>query len=695
MDQPVARIDVVRDTYFGISIEDPYRWMEDWQSEDAQSWIKEQAAYTRAYLDALPEREKLLERIAELGDANANLSYFQVAGERTFYLRRDIGESMPKLMVRIESTGPEKVLFDPNKISGEAQTAIDWYFPSRDGNYVAYGISQGGSENSVLHVLEVESGEVLDLAISRTYFTHVDWLEDNRSFVYLRFPELPVDAPLTERYRNSKTYLHRLGSDPERDPVVFGQEVSVGIEFAPDDYPQIITSSTSDWMLGVIPHGDLREISIYAALRKMLSDPANCKWTKIADVDDAVTEYAFISDTIYLKTHKDAPRYKVIATSLEHPDLAHATVIVPESDVVIEDIRIAGEYLLTADLDGGIGRLRRVKLSSGQAEHLRLPFDGTIREWANEAASPEVLVLMTSWTVSPRLYRYDTASGELADTGWYPQSPVDFSEVESHEVKVPAKDGTLIPLSIIHKKGLKLDGKNPTILEGYGSYGIVMHPLFAPQMLAWYERGGILAVAHIRGGGEYGKQWHLAGQKLNKQNTIDDFIACAEYLIELRYTSPARLAGEGGSAGGIPTGGALVRRPDLWAVMVMQVPAVNALRSEFTENGPPNVFEFGSVTTEDGFRGLQIMDAYSKVKDGVKYPAVLLTTGLNDPRVVVWQPAKMAARLQAATASDKPILLRVEFQAGHGMGSTKEQFDEELADELAFLLQQMNLGETR
>jgi prolyl oligopeptidase len=395
MNQPVARIDVVRDTYFGTTIEDPYRWMEDWQSEEFQSWIKAQAAYTRAYLDALPEREALLARIAELGDASANLSYFQVAGGHTFYLKRDIGESLPKLMVRIGATEPEKVLFDPNRITGEAQTAIDWYFPSQDGNYVAYGISQGGSENSVLHVLEVESGKILDLAISRTYFTHVNWLEDNRSFVYLRFPELSADAPSTERYRNGKSYLHRLGSDPEQDSVVFGQGVSAGIEFAPDDYPQIITSSTSDWMLGVIPHGDLREISIYAAPGAMLSDPANCRWTKIAGVEDAVTEYAFIGDTIYLKMHKDAPRYKVIATSLEHPDLARATVIVPESEVVIEDIRMAGEYLLTADLDGGIGRMRRVKLSSSQPEDIQLPFDGTIREWTGEATSPEVLVLLT------------------------------------------------------------------------------------------------------------------------------------------------------------------------------------------------------------------------------------------------------------------------------------------------------------
>lgn len=689
MNQPVARREVVRDTYFGTTIEDPYRWMEDRQSEEFQSWIRAQAAYTRAYLDRLPERQAWLSRIAQLRADSPYLYDFQAAGGRTFYLKRDVGGNLPKLMVRLAPTGAEKTLLDPGTIEGGTPTAIDWYFPSPDGRSVAYGLSQGGSENSVLHVLEVESGQVLDLAISRTSYTHVEWLEDHRSFVYLRFPELPADAPSTERYKHSKTYLHRLGNDPEQDPVVFGEGVSDGVEIAPDDYPQLITSPASDWMLGVVVHGDLREISLYSAPRAMLSDPAHCTWTRIAAVDDAVTGYACVDDIIYLRTHKNAPRYQVIATSLAQPDLAHASVIVPESEVVIEDICVAGDWLLTRDLDGGIGRIRRFRRHGREHEQVPLPLDGKIGEWANETGSPDVMVLLSSWTVSPRLYRYNALSEELTDTGWYPPSSADFSEIEAHEVLAPAHDGTLLPLSIIHKKGLVLDGKNPAILRGYGSFGIAIHPLFAPSMLAWYERGGVMALAHIRGGGEYGKQWHLAGQKLNKQNTIDDFIACAGYLVQHHYTSPQSLAGEGVSAGGIPTGGALVARPDLWAAMVMRVPAVNALRNELTENGPPNIPEFGSVTTEDGFRGLQIIDAYAKVREGVNYPAVLLTGGYNDPRLVVWQPAKMAARLQAATASGKPVLLRVEFEAGHGLTSTKRQEDEELADIFALLWQQL------
>jgi prolyl oligopeptidase len=689
MTQPVARVEVVRDNYYGTVIEDPYRWMEDMHSEEVQSWIRAQAEHTRAYLDALPGRSALLKRITELDNVGTYCYGFTPARGKIFYLRRDPGEDLPKLVVR--SDEKEKTLFDPNRLTGEAHSAIDWYYPSRDGQCVAYGVSQGGSENSTLYVVEVESGQVQDLAISRTMFSVVDWLEDHRTFLYTRFPALPAGAPLTERFKDCRIYLHRPGSDPDQDLPIFGYGVNPGVEIAHEDEPYMHTSPVSDWMLGVLRHGTRNELTIYAAPRSALSEPAICPWTKVADVEDEVTGYAFVGDTIYLRIHKDAPRYKVIATSLRNPDLAHATVIVPESQVVIEDILVAGEYLVTRDLDGGIGRTRRVPLSGGEREAIVLPVEGTIRELVNEDASPDFLVYLTSWTVSPRLYRCNVADKTLVDTGYVPPSPVDMSEIEVHEVFAPGKDGTPIPLSIMHRKGLVRDGNNPTILRGYGSYGISMRALFMPTLLAWYERGGVFAVAHMRGGGEYGDGWHKAGQKLNKGNTIDDFIACAEYLSEQGYTRPERLAGEGGSAGGIPTGGALVRRPDLWSVMLMHVPVVNALRFEFTENGPPNTPEFGSVTTEDGFKGLAIMDAYSRVKDGVAYPAVLLTAGINDPRVVAWQPAKMAARLQAATTSGKPVLLRVEFQGGHGMGATKQQLNEELADVLAFLVQQFGL----
>ena len=690
MQQPVARVDVVRETHYGVTVEDPYRWMEDWKGEELKAWVQAQGAYTRSYLDTLPTRAAFAQRIHELGDAAPAYYFLSMKGGKYFYLRRDPGENIGKLVVRDNKDASERVLLNTNTLKDEVHTTIDWYFPSPDGNYVVYGISQGGSEESTLHVLEVESGKTLDIAISRTRFGLVNWLENSRSFLYHRFPEQPEGASIMEKYDNSRMYLHRLGDDPELDPVVFGRGISQGVEIDPKDFPFISTVAESEWMIGTIIHGVLNEKTLYVAPRSQLEDPVNITWRKVVDIEDAVIDFDLSGDTIYLVTHKDAPRFKVIATSLTNPDPLHATTIVPASTSVIQEIRVMDNYLLTRDLDGGLARLRRVRLSNNELEQVALPFDGTISQWAGEHGSSELLIQMTGWTVSPRIYLYDVTQNTLQDTGWSPPSPIDFSNVESHEVFATASDGTQIPLSIIHKKGLTLDRNNPTLLRGYGSYGLSMLPAFLSISLAWFEQGGVLAVGHIRGGGEYGEEWHQAGQKLNKQNTIDDFITCAEYLIQNGYTNNGRIGGEGTSAGGVPSGGSLTKRPDLWGAMIIRVAVTNFLRFEFTENGPPNIPEFGSITTEEGFKGLSIMDSYTKVRDGVNYPAVMLTTGLNDPRVVLWQATKMAARLQAATASDKPVILRVEEQAGHGMGSTKSQVEDELADEFAFLMQSLS-----
>jgi prolyl oligopeptidase len=288
-----------------------------------------------------------------------------------------------------------------------------------------------------------------------------------------------------------------------------------------------------------------------------------------------------------------------------------------------------------------------------------------------------------------KIYAYDPESHEVTDTKLQPIGPYDDpKDLESVEVKAKSYDGTLIPLSIVYKKGLKLDGSSPTLLEGYGAYGITEDPFFDPRFLAWYNLGGVFAVAHVRGGGEYGEDWHLAGKGLTKPNTWKDFIACGEYLIEHKYTDSAHLGGLGGSAGGITIGRSLTERPDLFAAMIDAVPLSDAVRFEFTPNGPPNIPEFGTVKTEIGFKGLYAMSAYHHVKDGTAYPAVMLTTGFSDPRVVSWEPGKMAARLEAATSSGKPILLRVDYEAGHGFGSTKTQRQVELADEMSFLLWQ-------
>jgi prolyl oligopeptidase len=480
-----------------------------------------------------------------------------------------------------------------------------------------------------------------------------------------------------------------LGEDPEQDPLVLGDNAN-GVALDAVDIPRVELSPTSQWMIGHIIHGDAREFSLYAAPRHALSTPEAVPWVKLVGPEAAVVGFALYGDTLYLRTHHHAPRFQVKALSLADPDFAAAPVVVPPSELVIEAVYAVHDSLLTLDMDGGITRLRRTPLAGGEPELVPLPVDGKVEMIICEAASPQILFPLISWSGPPQLIVYDMTTGTLTDTGIIPPSPIDMSDLETHELLVPAPDGARIPLSLIHRQGLVKDGNNPTLLFGYGSYGITIKPRYVPILKAWYDRGGVMAFAHIRGGGAYGQEWHHAGRMLNKHNTINDFIICAEYLIEQRIARPSCLAGIGGSAGGIPTGGSLVRRPDLWAVMVIQVGMTNALRMELTENGPPNVLEFGSATTEEGFAGLKIIDSYSRVVDGTDYPAVLLTTGLNDPRITPWMMTKMAARLQAATGSDRPVLLRVTVDAGHGIGSTRQQENEEWADIFAFLLEQFD-----
>lgn len=693
--QPVARVEIVRETYFGTTVEDPYRWMEDSASPEARAWLDAQAEHTRAVLDARPDRAALLARIQALSNAGPNFGDFQVAAGAVFYQRRDPSDNLPRLVVRESGSTDERTLLDPNHLSGESPVAINWYAPSWDARYVAYGISPGGSEDSTLRVLDAASGETLDLEIPHVIYGGVNWLPEGGAFVYNQSPE-PGGSAAASRYIDSRILLHRLGGDPANDVAVLGRGVHPGMALEPIDIPFLTIVPESPWMVAAIHHGDLREITLYAAPRAALSDPATCPWIKVVDVEDAVTGYELAGETLYLLSHKGAPRFQVLAVPLAHPDLARAEVLVPESAAVIQGLHVASDYLLTLDLDAGLGRVRRVRRSgglagglAGGAEALALPIDGSIIGFAGDSETTEFYLQLTAWTVSARIYRGDAATGGIEDTGWQLPSPVDFSDVEAHEVEAPARDGTMIPLSIIHRKGLALDGSHPTLVTGYGSYGLTFPSAFMPSRLAWYERGGVLAVAHLRGGGERGKEWHEAGRLLNKERTITDLIDCAEYLIFKGYTAVRRVAGQGGSAGGIPSGGALVRRPDLWGAMIMNVPVTNAMRSETTENGPPNVPEFGSVNTEDGFRALQIIDSYLRVRDGVPYPAVMVTTGVNDPRVEAWMAMKMAARLQAATSSDKPVLLRVDYHGGHGIGSGRSQIEEELADEMAFLFWQL------
>jgi len=485
-----------------------------------------------------------------------------------------------------------------------------------------------------------------------------------------------------------------VGTDPENDLPVFGYGVNSGIDLDPADSCGVVSDPRTPNALAYVNHGFSNDLTVYVAPLKSIGQ-AGVKWQKIIDVEDGVVNFDLRRDDLYLITHKNAPRFEVIRVSLSHPDLAKAQVVIPPGEAVITNLSAMADALYIQELDGGIGRLLRLPYSEDVAQRISLPFDGSIGVDGGGDPRLDGLVFdLSSWTKAPKIYEYLPKENRVVDTKLQPLGAFDEPpDIESMETKAPSYDGTLIPLSLIFKKGTKLDGSHPTLLSGYGAYSITIDPHFSPRSMAWIEQGGIIAYAHVRGGGEYGEQWHRGGMMENKPNTWRDFIACAEYLIKAGYTSSAKLAGEGGSAGGILIGRAFTERPELLAAALDDVGLSDMIRDMFSPDGPLNVPEYGDLKTNQGFHNLSEISAYYHVKDGVHYPAVLITTGINDPRVVSWEPGKMAARLQAATASGKPVLLRVDYQGGHGtIGGTKAQVEELLADQWSFLLWQFGIS---
>jgi prolyl oligopeptidase len=685
---PVApRVSVV-DDYFGTKVTDDYRWMEDRHAPKFEQWCREQGRYARSVLDRIPGRDALQARIAAHTGGGTVATQVHQAGGRVFYLKLEPGQDTFKLFVRDGMDGAETLLVDPDRDASPGHHfAIDYFEPSPDGSRVACGISPGGSEKSVIHIVDVSPRREWPEVIDRAEDGSPSWRDDNRSFYYNRFAEVGPDARDTEQYLNSRACLHVIGTDPGKDRALIGTGVPGSLPLTPVDTPYIQHTAGSPEVVAVISHGADPAVTAYVA--RSDSNGRLSPWVKIADVDDAVTAIVPHGGRLYLLTHRHAPRYQVIAVDAASPDLSKAVTVVAASERVIQQIDASSSALYVRDLDRGLGRLRRYDFASGLLEEVVLPVQGALYGPYLDPRSPSVLAGMVSWLSPPAYYRLDGPAASR--TSIVPPWKEDVSRYTVDEVQAPSWDGTLVPLSIVHRKDIRLDGKNPVWLAGYGAYGISLTASFVSRYLALLEDGGVYAVAHVRGGGEFGEEWHLAGKQATKPNTYKDLIACAEYLVKQGYGSPATLSIEGRSAGGITVGMATTARPDLFRVVFNGVGDNNALRCEVGTDGPANSLEYGSTKTEAGFRALNAVDATQHVVPGTAYPAVLLTSGFNDPRVAPWQPGKMAARLQAATKSGRPVLFLVDFDAGHGMGSSKSQRDRELADQLSFLYWQIGL----
>ncbi|MGA7201532.1 MAG: prolyl oligopeptidase family serine peptidase [Candidatus Cybelea sp.] len=691
---PAPAVRDVTTVYHGVSVPDPYRYFEDPKDPGLAAYFREQSAYTRQILDALPGRPALRARVAQLDNGNESLNSVRVVGSYCFYLKRTPGANTTKLYRRRIAGGPERLVFDPGTFARSSMQhyTFDYYSVSPDGRFAAIGTAEGGSEKTELRVVDVQNGHLLSDVIKNAIYFGPQWLSDSRSFYYFRTPDLGPDAPQSARDTKGVVRFHVLGRNPNLDPAIFGYGLSPRIPFAPEDAAMITVSPRTGWAVAAIYHGVQNEIALYAVPASQATNRQGL-WRKIVGYEDDVTDFEVVDNTLYLSSHLGAPRHRILAVDLRSPSLANAREAVAQSGRVIEALSLAADGIYLQDLDGGISQLRRIAIRAdgtlGSATEVALPFDGTISEIATDPLRPGVIFDMESWTKSPLWYRA-SATTQVRDMGLRKKSPVDYSGIVAREVFAKSADGTDVPLSVVMRADLARNGENPTLLDGYGAYGIAITPSFSPTRLAWLERGGIFAECHVRGGGEFGEDWHFAAHIATKQRTVDDFVGCAHYLIDNGYTTSAKLAGTGTSAGGVTIGNAIVQHPELFRAALDVVGDTNPTRDEFAEGGPANIPEFGSVTDPVGFKALYETDPYIHIRDGVAYPAVLAITGANDPRVAPWIVAKFAARLQAATSSGRPVLLRVDYDAGHGaLGASRTQTQALITDEYAFLFWQL------
>jgi prolyl oligopeptidase len=721
---PETRTDATVETFFGEMVFDPYRWIEQIGTPETLAWFEAQNGYTRRVLDALPGRSALRARLAELHGADVHVKDVQSAGDLIFYLKHVPGEASYKLHARDRAGGAELLLVDPDRYkTGDQAATIDYYRASPNGKRIAFGVSQGGSEASTLHVIDVASRSPIGAPIPRARGASPAWRFDSEILFYTQKGEDAPDG--TGLLSGAQSWMRTYGADgTTADGAILGSGLNPAVAIAGDDTPAIEASPVSPFAIGIVSHGVRSEVSLYVVPLTQLRGAAT-PWRKLAGPEHGITDLALRGEWIYLMTHDQAPRYRVLRWSLKDPRpyaSADAETVVAQSGRVLRSLAVAKDALYVQAMEGGYGTLLRLEYnvkigrapapvarartrkgpkskaaalpkSAGIARgaEVRLPIRGAIDELDADPLRAGALVRLSSWTESPGYFAVDGKTGAVTRTPLLPPARADWSGISSMEFTVKSHDGTDVPMSLVFPKNVARDGNAPLLMEAYGAYGVSEDPTFWPALLAWLERGGVYAVAHVRGGGELGEDWHQGGFRKTKDNSWRDLIAAAQWLIAARWTAPARLALLGGSAGGLTVTNAMLARPELFAAVVSEVGFHDALRGETGAAGPPNIPEFGSVATEEGFRGLLAMSSYARVEDGVAYPAVLLTTGLRDPRVDAWDPGKMAARLQAASAapggSGKPVLLRVDFDGGHGGGTTVQVVDE-TADLFAFLLWQ-------
>ena len=677
---PHTHQDDQSDFYHGIEIKDPYRWLENPDSDKTQAWVSAQNEVTFGYLEQIPARETIKQRITELWDYEKFGTPFK-RGERYFYFKND-GLQNQSVLYTLKSLDDEpKVLLDPNTLSEDGTVALSGLSISEDGQLIAYGLSTAGSDWIEYKVREVKTGEDREDIIKWIKFSGVSWTKDNQGFFYSRYDEPNEKTKLEDINYYQKLYYHRLGTSQSEDTLIYHRPDQKEWGFSGD-----VTEDGRYLIISVWRGTDPKRLIFYQDLQD-----SEAKVVEL--INEFIANYSFIDNdgsVFWFQTDLDAPRGKVIAIDINNPSQNNWQAIIPESKEPLKGIGLINNQFITNYLKDARSQIKIFNLDGSFVREVTLPGIGSAGGFDGKRDDTETFYTFTSFTTPPTIYRYNALAGESTI---FRQPQVDFNpeDYQTQQVFYPSKDGTKIPMFITYKKGLKLEDNNPTYLYGYGGFNVSLTPNFSISNLVWMEMGGVYAIPNLRGGGEYGEEWHQAGMKANKQNVFDDFIAAAEWLIKNKYTAAEKLAIAGGSNGGLLVGACMTQRPDLFAAVLPAVGVMDMLRFHKFTIGWAWCSEYGSADNEEEFKTLFSYSPLHNLIKGTKYPATFITTADHDDRVVPAHSFKFAAALQEAHVGDNPVLIRIETKAGHGAGKPTTKIIEEISDKWAFLVDTLSI----
>lgn len=672
---------VVTNTYFGVTLNDPYQYLENLEDPKVVTWMKDNANYATSILNNISGKKAIYDKMKELIERrSASISSVNITDDNFYYyLKRVPGEEISKMYSRKGYDGLETLFFDPTqykKDEGSTYT-VSSITPNMKGDKIAIGVSPNGSENSEVIIFK-STGEQYEEVLQLV--RGVSWHQSGDSFFYIKLNS--VDVKDKNRGIYTSNYVHKLGDDQSLDQEYFSKENYAGLNIMESEYPYVFYSKEANKNL-------LYASSVDKNAKIYIEDGIGShNWKRVLTREDKVTNFNLNSTDFYYLTYNNAPNYKIVKASINSPEFSNTKTVIAESESeIITDFGLTKDGLYYATVKNGVeAKVYFLQNGESNPKELQLPFAAGSADLSTKGVDfNELWINISGWTSDNKRFLYNSKTNSFTHEPL--STPVEYPELNNliaKEVMVKSHDGVMVPVSIIHNKDIEMNGQNPAVLYSYGAYGNSTSPFFSPITLAYTMYNGILVVPHVRGGGELGDEWHKAGQKLNKPNTWKDAIATAEYLIANNYSNSKKISIFGGSAGGILVGRAITERPDLFVAGAPMVGVMNTVRMEETPNGPVNTPEFGTVLDPEEFKGLLAMDSYHHLKPGTEYPAMLITAGINDPRVIAWQPSKFAAKMQHDNKGDSPILFNTDFKGGHGGGTTLTQTLDEFSNIFSF-----------